>query len=874
MKDQQSIFQVQAKENKNESSEGSDVGNFALDPLGEAQQHIMNILTNMYSDPHRATVQETLSNAYDSHKRAGNKVDPVKVYITTESGYVLTSKEVDELISKSAQFASTRLSFSHRPTGTVVLDSGLTIKKDDRLYLVVQDYGTGMSRKELETRFFRYGASDKRGSSVERGGFGLGCKAGLSLLGEIKVSSVKDSIRTDAVGYLNSEVNRVDYTDMGATDEPNGTRIETPFQASNIKKIVSSIKSPHLRIFWDETPLEINGEKWDGKESLILNAAKNNWHQIKAESGTVWFSTETAMASSYYSRASLYSIAVNLGGVAYNVDMKEEAISNTLKELGFSNGLTYNLAFDVPLTSLVALTPSRESILYDDNTLSNLVAMIKDKISMVDSYVRTTVNSFDNPRSAALWIIKNQGVLVKQSGYNVRENSATAIYSRIPWRGENIFTRPEYQNFVCYVASSRTIKSSKFTVEEDWKQTLNTAQHATIISRFPTIVNTRTILVSAPNRFMHDRKTLQKISMACRSVASYAAQSDFFSKAEHKFAQTESVVFHFSYLDVETLKNNANIVSNYAKVVSWEELIAEGDKLRESNKVVKPKIDTASVPRHIVISAQDTSEPKIVSDNFLKDKEVTIITREVVTKDQAATFVSAVTRYEKNSIETNTKTVYNIARKSMVSRLKEYAELYPDSYFLILPPTRKASPIYRAIPHAKHLWVRLIDELDMNDVDLQERSLMLNKWGKEVETIRSVAKAYSYRNASKIVDSLTESLKDQTSRQTKVMSALYSSVNEYDSKVEELVDAVKEENMSKFLIESEHFELKVQNKEKLNLILLLTIMKMNQFGASYGFKPSSRFRFFEVMRIAHHSAVPSKNSSAGLAVSIINSMSE
>lgn len=151
-----------------------------IDPLGAA--HIIALIINLYSDPEAATVREYISNALDSHTKAGAAV-PVEVFSASNMN----------------------------PT------------------FVVRDHGVGMSPNELRTIYAVIGASTKRDDMAQLGAYGLGCKSALSLSTQFTVKAVKDGTKTIAVVMRKADgTGDLDITKIVATDEPNGVTITIP----------------------------------------------------------------------------------------------------------------------------------------------------------------------------------------------------------------------------------------------------------------------------------------------------------------------------------------------------------------------------------------------------------------------------------------------------------------------------------------------------------------------------------------------------------------------------------------------------------------------------------------------------------------------
>lgn len=148
-----------------------------LDPEGMA--HLIQVLTNLYSDKHLAVLREYSTNALDSHVAAGN---PAPIEVTLPS--VLN------------------------PT------------------LVITDHGVGLSRQEITEVYAKYGASTKRNTNTQVGSFGLGAKSAFTIGGQFIVTATKDGRRCAAVFALDQHgVGSVSILAEHPSTDPNGVTI-------------------------------------------------------------------------------------------------------------------------------------------------------------------------------------------------------------------------------------------------------------------------------------------------------------------------------------------------------------------------------------------------------------------------------------------------------------------------------------------------------------------------------------------------------------------------------------------------------------------------------------------------------------------------
>lgn len=190
-----------------QSTIDGDVARMSID--ANAMQHIMAILTDLYSDPELAVVREYATNAYDAHIEAGVQ-QPIEV--TT-------------------------------PTALSP-------------YLKIKDYGIGLSVDDIHRIYSQYGASTKRSTNEQAGMLGLGCKSALTYTSQFTVTSRKDGTKISvAVSRDDDGGGSMTVVDTRSTNESNGVEVTIPARRTN----EFEEKARQLFRFWDEDTVLLNG---------------------------------------------------------------------------------------------------------------------------------------------------------------------------------------------------------------------------------------------------------------------------------------------------------------------------------------------------------------------------------------------------------------------------------------------------------------------------------------------------------------------------------------------------------------------------------------------------------------------------------------
>lgn len=174
-------------------------------------QHIMAVLTDLYSDPLLACVREYSTNARDAHIAAGNDDEPIEVYTPTA-------------LSPS---------------------------------LRIIDHGVGMDEDDIENIYSKYGASTKNTSNEFNGVLGLGCKSALTYTSQFTVVGIKDGYRTIVSVSRDEEgVGSMTVLDSGATNAPNGVEIQIPIKSHDRDDVKE--KAQEFFRYWDPGTVLLN----------------------------------------------------------------------------------------------------------------------------------------------------------------------------------------------------------------------------------------------------------------------------------------------------------------------------------------------------------------------------------------------------------------------------------------------------------------------------------------------------------------------------------------------------------------------------------------------------------------------------------------
>lgn len=198
----------------------------------DATAHLMNVLTDLYTDRELAVLREYATNALDAHVQAGT---PGPIAVTT-------------------------------PTSLAP-------------FVTIQDWGVGLSEDELAGVYTQYGASTKRDSDEATGMLGLGCKAALTYGETFTVIAVKDGERVQASITRSPEGGgALTIMDVRETTEANGVTVQIPAERSS----GFQQKAVELFSYWEPSTVELNGElptPARAREDVVLKLADDLYVQ-------------------------------------------------------------------------------------------------------------------------------------------------------------------------------------------------------------------------------------------------------------------------------------------------------------------------------------------------------------------------------------------------------------------------------------------------------------------------------------------------------------------------------------------------------------------------------------------------------------------
>lgn len=305
--------------------------------------HMIWLTINQYQYKIRTPLQEIISNARDAHREAGCPEKAIKITLPTK------------------------------------LDN--TFK--------VRDYGVGITPERMDNVFTSFGASTKRNSNNEVGGFGIGAKSPLCYTDQFNVTTYVDGQFWQYIIHKN-ETGGISCSLMykGMTIEPNGTEIQIPVKSGDDREFIQG--ACRCTMFWKVQP--------------IFNLSEENRYAITGNptviSDRLKVYEQSSLGNLFSPSYSYSNIVLNIDGIPYTVDRAFCEASKVLVDM-----VAYkhkNIVLELN-TGEIEILQTREAIKDTDENKATLNRICKDAINDLDAYVKSQVKSKDLMSRYAEW---------------------------------------------------------------------------------------------------------------------------------------------------------------------------------------------------------------------------------------------------------------------------------------------------------------------------------------------------------------------------------------------------------------------------------------------------------------------------------------
>lgn len=298
---------------------------------------------------------------------------------------------------------------------------------------MIRDFGTGLDHDGVMSLYTTIFESTKEGTNNEVGRFGLGSKSPFAYTDTFTVRSIQNGMARSYGAYIAADgVPQIALMGTTETDAATGFEVSFPVQMQDINAFADKLR--RVGRGFDQKPIVLGNSdfQWETFEALCSG---NGWRLLDAHS---------------YDHAA----QAKQGCVIYPIDPHSiGGLTETQKQL-----LMCPLYIDFAIGE-VDITPSRESLSYDDTTQAN----IAQQIARIEQEI---ISTYDHKITEARTYWEAQAAFVELTSGNLPEAIKGVFRRHAKWRGRRVHVETpvvisKYKDLEMSCTSSSDIRRRK-----------------------------------------------------------------------------------------------------------------------------------------------------------------------------------------------------------------------------------------------------------------------------------------------------------------------------------------------------------------------------------------------------------------------------
>jgi len=246
------------------------------------------------------------------------------------------------------------------------IEVGIQTNADSGSYWYVTDLGPGLSPQRINEVYRKFGKSTKRTSNEAIGMMGLGKFSGLSYTNEVFISTRVDGIQYEYLMHKSDGTPQIDLLTTKLVDLPNGTTIKINIKGWTDRREFEK-KTQQQLAFFENVYFNVDG----------LANLNQNFKMIKGKTFTI---------STIEDR----ELRLKIGPVSYPIEWNILSKFPALRTSSF-NGVAIN--FNI---GELAITPNRESVLYNKDTTANMEKRLEEFQAELITLYNENTHEYEN----------------------------------------------------------------------------------------------------------------------------------------------------------------------------------------------------------------------------------------------------------------------------------------------------------------------------------------------------------------------------------------------------------------------------------------------------------------------------------------------
>lgn len=259
----------------------------------------------------------------------------------------------------------------------------------------VRDFGPGISPDRMLNVFIQYGASTKRDSNNQIGGFGIGAKSAWSYTDSFNIVTHIDGIKREYLAHTGVNNNgRLETLSESTTNEPNGTEIIIAVNPKDIQEFKSAIE--RCLFFWPKKDYKLTNMP----DTLLKSDYKfNQIGQLK----TFRDLPDCISRNNYGWNRDIF---LSIDGIPYNIKELKDKI-NSLNKL--HDLVVGTMVISIP-NGLIEVSANREEVTDSQITISELTNVCDRLLIEVQAHIKGLFKGITEPKEYLQTYMDNLGL--------------------------------------------------------------------------------------------------------------------------------------------------------------------------------------------------------------------------------------------------------------------------------------------------------------------------------------------------------------------------------------------------------------------------------------------------------------------------------